>query len=252
MRHLVLLLMLFFIVFGSNHIKTTVADQSDILSLEEVNYLIDETNFEVNRQCSGTLIDKEKGLIITSWHCVNFTVIGGIKVPNPYPKNVVIVHRKFNGHDLVDEKTYKAEVISKDAEIDLALLKITTEGFVGKAEIKFAAADHKVLRGEKVYAIGNPALLYSTLIIGNVSSTNRKIDLPITKSKQRINAIQYNGGTTGGSSGGLLLDEKGRGLGVVAANIPTADFIGIAISFDVIGNFLKKAGQGHLVNVSSR
>jgi hypothetical protein len=40
-------------------------------TLEQMNRVIDQTNFVVNRGCSGTLISIEERLILTNHHCID-------------------------------------------------------------------------------------------------------------------------------------------------------------------------------------
>jgi hypothetical protein len=37
----------------------------------DMNRQIDATNFLVNRGCSGTLVDADKGLVLSAYHCIN-------------------------------------------------------------------------------------------------------------------------------------------------------------------------------------
>jgi S1-C subfamily serine protease len=63
--------------------------------------------------------------------------------------------------------------------------------------------------GEKVYAIGNPRGLLSTVSEGNVSNAHRPIDGRVF--------IQFTSPISPGSSGGGLFNEGGRAVGITAA-----------------------------------
>ena len=65
--------------------------------------------------------------------------------------------------------------------------------------------------GEKVYAVGNPGMgdyvLTQSITDGIISSDNRKID--------GVKYLQHTAAVNPGNSGGPLIDNKGRVVGVI-------------------------------------
>ena len=72
-----------------------------------------------------------------------------------------------------DKKNYRATLLDKDPENDLALIQVDLKG-ANLASLKLGDSD-KVQIGQKVLAIGNPFGLEGTLTTGIVSSLGRSI-----------------------------------------------------------------------------
>jgi S1-C subfamily serine protease len=95
---------------------------------------------------------------------------------------------------------------SVDDAADIAILQ-----FDGSEtpSIRGIANSDELQTGEKVYAIGNPRGLLSTVSEGNVSNPRRAINGRIF--------IQFTCPISPGSSGGGLFNESGRAVGITAA-----------------------------------
>lgn len=106
------------------------------------------------------------------------------------------------------EARIPAKVIGWDEELDLALLK-SQELSAGTL---FPFGTGKAYKGQKVYAIGSPVGLESSVTAGIVSATGRRI-LPMGE------AIQIDAPVNPGNSGGPLLDENGELIAVVFAGL---------------------------------
>jgi serine protease Do len=142
---------------------------------------------------------------------------------------------------LNNNKTYKAKVIGKDPDTDIALLKI--EGSDLPA-IEFANSD-SVLVGEWVLAVGNPFNLASTVTAGIVSAKGRNIDLhgddvaPGASNTSIESFIQTDAAVNPGNSGGALVNVSGQLVGInTAIASPTGSYAGY--SFAVPSNIVKK------------
>ena len=137
-------------------------------------------------QGSGFIIDKE-GHILTNFHVVgNATQVE------------VTLHNK---------KTYKAQVIGRDREHDLAVVKIDAPGVVPAV-----LGDSKNLQvGQKTFAIGNPFGLAGTMTRGIISSL-RPIRSP--EGSYIEEAIQTDAAINPGNSGGPLLNSHGEVIGI--------------------------------------
>jgi S1-C subfamily serine protease len=106
------------------------------------------------------------------------------------------------------EARIPAKVIGWDEDLDLALLK-SQERSIGTL---FPFGRGKAFKGQKVYAIGSPVGLESSVTAGIVSATGRRI-LP------KGEAIQIDAPVNPGNSGGPLLDENGELIAIVFAGL---------------------------------
>jgi S1-C subfamily serine protease len=156
---------------------------------------------------SGFIWD-DKGHVITNNH-----VIEGA--------DEAIVH-------LNDGRTYKAKLVGRSPQHDLAVLRINVPFDRPPPVPVGSSADLKV--GQKVFAIGNPFGLDYTLTSGIISALNRSLDKDI-----RIdNLIQTDAAINPGNSGGPLLDSAGRLIGInTAIYSPSGAYAGIGFAVPV-------------------
>src|SRR5579884_1553606 len=156
----------------------------------------------VNSLGSGFIIDPS-GLVVTN----NHVIAGADEV------NVI----------LNDGTTLKADIVGRDTETDLALLRVKTSHPL-KA-VKFGDSD-KLRLGEWVIAIGNPFSLGGTVTAGIVSARNRDIE-----SGPYDNYIQTDAAINRGNSGGPLFNLNGEVIGVnTAIYSPSGGSIGIGFA----------------------
>ena len=151
---------------------------------------------------SGFVIDPS-GIIITNNH-----VIG--------EANDITIN--FN-----DGTKLKAEVIGKDAKVDLAVLKVKSD-----KPLKFVKfGDDTATRvGDWVIAIGNPFGFDSSVSAGILSARNRRIN-----SGPYDNFIQTDAAINRGNSGGPLFNAQGEVIGINTAIIsPSGGSIGIGFA----------------------
>jgi serine protease Do len=129
---------------------------------------------------------------------------------------------------LANGREYKAEVIGTDPSIDLALLKIDTDG---ERLPTLPLGDSDGLRvGEWVIAIGNPLEFEQTVTVGVVSAKERRIAIGNTDAGV-VSFLQTDAAINFGNSGGPLLDSRGNVIGINTA-IRRANFaegIGFAL-----------------------
>jgi S1-C subfamily serine protease len=154
---------------------------------------------------SGFIINPE-GQILTNFHVIS----GSSEVEVTLP----------------DQGRYKAQVLVRDRQDDLALIKIEPKRKL-KA-ISLGDSDHLQV-GQKVLAIGNPFGFEGTLTTGVVSSLRR--DIP-TENNQMLEAmIQTDASINSGNSGGPLLDSQGNVIGINTAIYgPSGGSVGIGFA----------------------
>jgi Do/DeqQ family serine protease len=125
---------------------------------------------------------------------------------------------------LPDKRSLEAKVIGRDANTDLALIKIGGTGF---PIVKLGNSDN-VRVGEWVLAVGYPFALNTTVTAGIVSAKGRQIGILDQGNSQDRDGepqartaiesfIQTDAAINRGNSGGALVNTKGELIGVNAA-----------------------------------
>jgi S1-C subfamily serine protease len=224
-------------------------------TLDRMNRVIDQTNFIVNGGCSGTLISVEERLVLTNHHCVDRLISFVEKEEsdaNGYSKKVrvrkyeevVIAQHGYDGFARISTSSYIAEILAEDKKVDLAILRIKSP-IPHQIASRLLPDSMKIVRGERVYIVGNPAGNDATLVEGIVSNLNRTFQLPWT-GDERVAMIQFSGGIYGGNSGGALYNSSGFLIGVPAANHRDATFIGLAIPISTVKRFMLDNCLGHV------
>jgi S1-C subfamily serine protease len=237
------------IVFVSSYAKASE------WTLEQMNRIIDQTNFVVNRGCSGTLISLEEKLILTNFHCVQNLISFVEKEEtdsNGYTKkvrvrryaDVQVEQHGYDGFVKVSTATYVAEIVAENKSVDLAVLRIKSN-IPHQIASKILPEGQNVVRGERVYVVGNPAGNDATVVEGIVSNLNRTFQFPWT-GNEKLAMIQFSGGIYGGNSGGALYNSSGYLIGVPAAGHTAATFIGLAIPISVVKNFMRENCLAHV------
>lgn len=162
----------------------------------------------VTRGTGSGFIWDDKGHVITNNHVIE----GAAEA---------IVH-------LNDGRSYKAKLVGRSPQHDLAVLRINVPFDRPPPVPVGTSADLKV--GQKVFAIGNPFGLDYTLTSGIISALNRSLDKDI-----RIdNLIQTDAAINPGNSGGPLLDSAGRLIGInTAIYSPSGAYAGIGFAVPV-------------------
>lgn len=115
--------------------------------------------------------------------------------------------------ELVDGSQYKGSIVGRDANYDLAVVKISA----GNLPTINLGDSTKVSVGDSVLAIGSPLGLANTVTSGIISSLNRPVTTGSTGSESYVNAIQTDAAINPGNSGGALVDVQGRLIGVNSA-----------------------------------
>ncbi len=130
---------------------------------------------------------------------------------------------------LNNNKSYEAEVIGRDPNTDIALIKIEPDGKL--PYLAFGDSDNAKI-GEWVLAVGNPFNLTSTVTAGIVSAKARDLG-------RNQSFIQTDAAVNPGNSGGALVNTNGDLVGInTAISSQTGSYVGY--SFAVPSNIAKK------------
>lgn len=155
-------------------------------------------------QGSGVIIDAEKGYVVTNNHVIDNA------------DEITVI--------LNDGREYKAKLIGKDPQSDIALLKIDD----AKKLVAIKLADSDKLRvGDYAVAIGNPFGIGQTVTSGIISALARS-GLNMNGFE---NFIQTDASINRGNSGGALVNLNGELVGINTAIIaPGGGNVGIGFA----------------------
>ncbi len=179
-----------------------------------------ENQFKQNRVQrslgSGVIISKD-GYIVTNNHVIE----------NADEITVTI------GDDTTE---YNGKLIGRDADSDMAVIKIETEKKLTPIKI----GDSNSLKvGDLIFAIGNPFGIGSTVTQGIISALNKnKVGI-----NRYENYIQTDASINPGNSGGALVDSRGALIGINTAIISKSggnNGIGFAIPIAMVQDVVTK------------
>ncbi len=174
---------------------------------ESVCYVkVDNPNEDVYHYGSGFVIDS-KGIIVTNHHVIkSYTSLDSITVT-------------------IDGNIYNIDkIIKDDSDKDITVLQLKD---VDKELPTLQLTDSDLVEvGDKIYTLGNP--------LGYTNSISQGIVSGFRLGQGRISAkdIQFTAPISGGSSGGVLLNEYGEVIGIVYASASNGQNINFAIPID--------------------
>ncbi|MFP4346675.1 MAG: DegQ family serine endoprotease [Desulfococcaceae bacterium] len=163
-----------------------------------------EREFKQRSLGSGFVIDKS-GYIVTNNHVIEGADEIQVRLSN--------------------DQEYDAEIVGRDPNTDIALIKITQDADLPVVTL----GDSDTLKiGQWVVAMGNPFGLEHTVTAGIVSAKGRVIG-----SGPYDDFIQTDASINPGNSGGPLLNTKGEVVGINTAIIASGQGIGFAVPINL-------------------
>ena len=120
------------------------------------------------------------------------------------------------------------EVCAADKKLDLAILVFHAEKKV--QPLDYDASD-TLKRAQTVVTIGSPAGLKNTVSIGNISAFF---------DRDHKNWIQFTAPISAGSSGGVLLNDLGKVIGITTATYSSAQNVNLAVRVSALVNLYSK------------
>lgn len=137
---------------------------------------------------------------------------------------------------LNNKHSYVAEVVGRDPNTDLAVIKIKATDL---PYITYGSSDELKV-GQWVLAVGNPYNLTSTVTAGIVSAKARNLNILSGRDNQDRNNnaiesfIQTDAAVNPGNSGGALVNTRGELIGInTAIASPTGSYIGNSFAIPV-------------------
>lgn len=164
---------------------------------------------------SGVIISKD-GYILTNSHV--------IRIGENIAKDVEVF--------LNDGQKVKGKVVWSDKAVDIAIVKIEGANNLVPAEL----GDSDALEvGQTAIAIGNPIDLafQRSLSKGVISGLNRFIG-QVDGGGYMVGLIQTDASINGGNSGGPLVDQNGKIIGINTVKLQSAEGMGFAIPINSI------------------
>ena len=154
---------------------------------------------------SGIMIGRN-GYILTNNHVVKGGVFYSVRIED-------------------DEKVYPTdEVIKYNSVTDLAIIRIDRT----LNPIPVYSEKKKLVRGQKVVAIGSPLGLFNSVSDGIISGF-RNMD--------NVDMIQFTAPISQGSSGGAVLNMQGEVIGISTAGFDDGQNINLAVGYESIRMF---------------
>jgi len=158
---------------------------------------------------SGIIIDS-RGYIITNYHVVS--------------KITDIQVSLFD----VKGKTYPCSIVSAEPELDIAVIKISTDFMLPTARL---GNSDMVEVTDEVMAVGCPFSLEQSVTQGIISDTSRTVDIDGRKYE---NLLQTDAVINSGNSGGALINMDGEVIGInVAIYAPSRVYCGVGFAIPI-------------------
>jgi serine protease Do len=180
---------------------------------------------------SGVIVDPD-GYIVTNAHVVGGAQRLRVEVPTPPDGRSILARRS---------RSVEAVIVGLDLETDLAVIKIDERNLPA-----LGFGDSEALQaGQLVLAVGSPLGLQNSVSLGVVSAVARQL----TPESPMI-YIQTDASIHPGSSGGPLVDLRGRIVGVNTLLLTPgggADGIGFAAPSNIVRTVYEQIRQNGFV-----
>jgi S1-C subfamily serine protease len=178
-----------------------------MLASSVVMIIVHDTQGNITATGSGIVISAG-GYILTNNHVASGGGFYSVKIEN-------------------DEEIYKTdELIKNNSFLDLALIRIDNRKL---RPIPIYRDTKKLVRGQKVVAIGSPLGMFNSVSDGIISGFRNIND---------VEMIQFTAPISHGSSGGALLNLYGEVIGISTAGVDSGQNINLAVDYRDINNFV--------------
>lgn len=160
---------------------------------------------EVHKTGSGIMIGSD-GFILTNFHVIAGGRVFAVRIED-------------------DERTYEtSDIIKYNPNLDLAVIRIYRK----LKPLPIYQGKTKLVRGQKVVAIGSPLGLFNSVSDGIISGF---------RNIRNEDMIQFTAPISHGSSGGAVLNMYGEVIGISTAGIDEGQNINLAMGYESILGF---------------
>ena len=132
-----------------------------------------------------------------------------------------------------DNKKYTVRILNKSQKYDLALLQVVIDQPVPFLQFRSAES---LIPGEEVWAVGNPLLAFKETVTKGIFSRifpekDVKDELKMKDPSFTFKGdwVQFSAPVTHGNSGGPVVDQKGRLIGVVSWGVTSHTALNFAV-----------------------
>jgi S1-C subfamily serine protease/pSer/pThr/pTyr-binding forkhead associated (FHA) protein len=163
---------------------------------------------------SGSLVDRERKLIITAQHVVGDRPDVAVFFPHYDTGRLNLKKKEYI--DRAKSLGIEGRVVARDVKRDLALIELET---VPADVPALSIADESPLPGHTVYSIGNPGLTdidMWMLTTGTVRQVHQKQWAYVDRAPREAWAIETQSPVNPGDSGGPVVNGEGKLVAVVA------------------------------------
>ncbi len=170
---------------------------------------------------TGTgIVMSEDGYIITNAHVIEGAKSVSVLLPKSYASD---------GSAKEEDLTFKATVVGKDTQTDIAVLKIAAKSKLTACEF---GKSSEIRVGEVSIVIGNPLgfSLANSVTSGIISAKDRVLQIQ----DRTMTLIQTDASINNGNSGGPLINAYGQVIGITSAKVSNTygEGLGFAIPID--------------------
>lgn len=148
------------------------------------------------------------------------------------------------------DETTKAEVLGKNAYLDIAVLRIDKKYTTQVATLNNSKNS---LIGDSVFTIGSPLGYRGTVTQGIISGKDRLVKIDTKDDELLMKVIQTDAAINEGNSGGPLLNINGEVIGIISLKLSDKDIegIGFAIPIEYATKYLKELEENKKIKFPS-
>ena len=174
---------------------------------------------------------RSEGYIVTNAHVVRGAQRLRVEVPTPAIGNSILA---------THSRTVSGQIVGIDLETDLAVIKVDAGNLPALA---FGDSD-ELKAGQVVLALGSPLGLHNSVSLGVVSAVARQLE-----PESPMIYVQTDASINPGSSGGPLVDVRGRLVGIntlIASRAGGHEGVGFAAPSNIVRTVyeqIKKIGR---------
>ncbi len=179
-----------------------------------------------DRTGTAVLVDAEKNLLVTNFHVVG--LLPEVQVVFPRRQDGQVIAERQYYLDRLKELAVKGRVVSRDPRRDLAVVRV---GRLPEGAAAVPLAERPPRAGQVVHTIGNPGASEALWVYnsGTVRQVYHKRFAPATGQVVEAAVVETQSPINPGDSGGPVVNDRGRLVGIAAAHHRTAALVGICI-----------------------